>query len=118
MGVLSFVIKFDNGSDSVSAEFANKLAVVANMMSQPNMSKVLLRVEGHASATGAAITNQRLTERRADRVAQILVQRYGISPSRLEPLGYGYDKPGVGRDPAHPDNRRVQFLPLAAKPSP
>jgi outer membrane protein OmpA-like peptidoglycan-associated protein len=67
-------------------------------------------VEGHTDSTGKPEYNQRLSERRADAVRDLLIQ-YGVSPSRLSIKGYGASNPVA--DNSTPEgrqaNRRVQL---------
>ena len=51
----------------------------------------------------------RLSQKRAERVAQVLVQQ-GVSPQRLQPAGHGYSRPRFPRGSADAKkNRRVEF---------
>jgi len=67
-------------------------------------------VEGHTDSTGKPEYNQKLSERRADAVRDLLV-RYGVPASRLSIKGYGASNPVA--DNATPEgrqaNRRVQL---------
>lgn len=75
-----------------------------------------LLVEGHTDSQGAASTNLRLSQRRADAVRRYLV-RQGIDPDRLTAIGFGEDKPiahnrtRAGRE----RNRRVEFTILPSE---
>lgn len=40
-------------------------------------------IETNLPATGNPTINQKLSERRAEAVAKILIEKYGISPSRI-----------------------------------
>lgn len=49
-----------------------------------------IRLDGYADkATGKARTNQMLSIRRTDSVRNILIERYGIAPSRIDAQGIG-----------------------------
>lgn len=49
-----------------------------------------IRLDGYADkATGKARTNLMLSIRRTDSVRNILIERYGIAPSRIEAQGIG-----------------------------
>jgi OOP family OmpA-OmpF porin len=67
-------------------------------------------VEGHTDSTGKPEYNQRLSERRADTVRDLLIQ-YGVPASRLSIKGYGMSNPVA--DNSTPEgrqaNRRVQL---------
>lgn len=68
--------------------------------------QTMIRVEGHTDTTGAADYNQRLSERRAQAVADALVQR-GVNPQRVTVVGYGKSEP-ISSD--HAMNRRVNIV--------
>ena len=65
------------------------------------------RLAGFADPSGAPDYNQRLSERRADAVRRVLVDRHGVPDERLEAVGYGE------RDPSDPasdaERRRVEL---------
>lgn len=70
----------------------------------------LLRVEGHTDDKGVDAYNQKLSEARAQSVMAYLVKK-GVSPERLEAVGYGETKPLVENTnaAAREQNRRVEF---------
>ena len=70
-----------------------------------------IRVEGHTDRRGAAEANLRLSHARAEAVRDYLVTTMGISPERIEAVGYGEDRPLAEGDSATALtlNRRVEF---------
>lgn len=70
-----------------------------------------LRIEGHTDATGSAAPNLRLSERRAQSVADLLTQE-GISPGRITLAGYGENRPIADNRTAagRKKNRRVEII--------
>jgi outer membrane protein OmpA-like peptidoglycan-associated protein len=89
--------------DDESRETIKTLA--AWMRAHPEVR--LLRVEGLADALGSPAYNHRLSIRRAESVAAVLVAA-GVAAARLEPLGTGeaLAEPGQSRDA----ERSVRFL--------
>lgn len=70
-----------------------------------------ISIEGHTDARGSDEHNLELSQRRAERVRDVLV-RLGADPARIDVVGYGRTRP---RDPgtsddAHRHNRRVEFV--------
>jgi len=57
---------------------------------------VRLRIEGNTDNVGNAASNKRLSERRAQSVAEYLKETYNVSGNRLIIVGNGPDKPVVG----------------------
>ena len=65
-----------------------------------------IAVEGHTDAKGSEVYNQRLSERRAQAVKNALVQM-GVSPHRIQAVGYGESQPVSSKDAM---NRRVNIV--------
>jgi len=67
-------------------------------------------IEGHASNIGNAAYNMRLSERRANAVAEMLKQNFSIAESRISAVGYGVTRPRVegSTRAAHKANQRIE----------
>jgi OOP family OmpA-OmpF porin len=107
---LKDAIRFDSGRDTIRPESFRVLGEIAKVLAQhPELKKV--RVEGHTDDVGPAAYNKDLSERRATAVVRWLVEKGGIERQRLEPRGFGFERPiasnstAVGRS----RNRRVEF---------
>ena len=50
-------------------------------------------VEGYTDSTGNPAYNQKLSERRADAVRNVLVNQYGVAADRINSVGYGENNP-------------------------
>ena len=76
------------------------------MKSFPSTSVVM---EGHTDSKGAEAYNQRLSERRAKTIADMLVTDFGIDGSRVDSRGYGESRPVASNDTdeGRQHNRRV-----------
>lgn len=74
---------------------------------------VHVEVQGHADERGSIEANQQLSEQRAERVRQFLIEK-GIAPERLSAVGFGETKPLFKDAPNTPGiwflNRRVEFV--------
>ena len=72
------------------------------------------QVQGHTDSTGSASYNQRLSERRADSVANYL-ENLGVRNSRIDTIGYGESQPRATNSTAsgRQINRRVEIHVLA-----
>jgi OmpA-OmpF porin, OOP family len=59
-----------------------------------------VRVEGHADKRKKSTReyNQKLSERRANAVADYLVQNSGINAANITAVGYGFDRPVAPND--------------------
>ncbi len=54
---------------------------------------ITMTIEGHTDWIGTDEYNQGLSERRANAVKRKFVEEYGISPNRIETIGYGESRP-------------------------
>lgn len=84
-------VNFDSNSDRVKPEFYNEIRKVADFLAQYAGTKVV--IEGHTDSSGAAAYNKDLSQRRADAVANALVEQFGIARSRVSAVGYGEEQP-------------------------
>jgi OmpA-OmpF porin, OOP family len=106
-------IQFDTGRDSIKKESFKLLDDVARLLlAHPELQRI--RVEGHTDNVGAASYNKDLSERRAKAVVRYLVER-GVEKQRLEPAGYGFERPVASNATAlgRARNRRVEFTLVA-----
>jgi len=96
-----------------SAEFTPKTypvldAIVVIMKKYP---AARFRIEGHTDSVGSAEYNLKLSQRRAEAVRNYLISK-GISPDRLEAVGYGETRPIASNRTAagRAKNRRVEII--------
>jgi len=101
-------VSFDLDSDVVRPGLYNELDRIAQIMIKYPQTSIL--VEGHTDSTGSEAYNQQLSERRANSVKNLLVQR-GVQAYRINILGYGESRPVATN--ATPEgrqmNRRVEI---------
>lgn len=101
-------ILFDVDRDQVKPEARHSLETAADVLIR--YPDTYVTVEGHTDSTGSHEYNQGLSERRAGRVHDVLVQS-GVPRERLSVRGYGETDPVA--DNATPEgrqlNRRVQL---------
>jgi outer membrane protein OmpA-like peptidoglycan-associated protein len=101
-------VTFDYDSASVRPGLYSEIDRIANVLIK--YPQTVIRVEGHTDSTGSESYNMDLSQRRADAVKNIIVQR-GVSSTRLETMSYGESMPiadnntEVGRAM----NRRVEI---------
>ena len=88
-----------------SYKLLNQVASVLN-----DFPKMKVSIEGHTDTVGGEAPNMRLSQRRAEAVLDYLVSK-GISPDRLEAIGYGPTKPIASNKTAsgRARNRRTEF---------
>ena len=101
-------VTFDLDSDVVRPGLYTELDRIAQIMIKYPQTSIL--VEGHTDSTGSETYNQQLSDRRANSVKNLLVQR-GVQQFRINTLGYGESRPvatnvtAAGRQM----NRRVEI---------
>ncbi|MBS7325216.1 MAG: OmpA family protein [Thiopseudomonas sp.] len=103
---LEVLFDFDkaNVKDGSYADIQN----LAEFMKQyPQLSTT---VEGHTDSVGPDAYNQKLSERRANAVRQVLVDQYGVESGRVNSVGYGESRPIADNATAEGRalNRRVE----------
>lgn len=101
-------VTFATGSYTINPGFQTLLDRVAGSLQQyPNS---LVDVYGYTDTVGSAASNQRLSEQRAQAVANYLIGR-GVSSARIRWMGYGETqlKVATGDNVNEPMNRRVEI---------
>ncbi|OEE49534.1 hypothetical protein A1OS_07100 [Enterovibrio norvegicus] len=83
-------ILFANGSSYIHPNYYPEVAKVADFIKRHPYTDVI--IEGHASATGPADINKRLSLERAQSIKALLLSRYGIKRARIQSIGYGEDQ--------------------------
>lgn len=102
-------ITFATGSWDISMNQAGTLKKVADAMAKVlrnNPAETFL-IEGHTDAVGSAQSNLVLSDRRAQAVADVLTQVYGIAPENMVTQGYGEQFLKVMTYGPEQQNRRV-----------
>lgn len=102
-------INFETGSWDIFPDQAAKLQVIAdgiNRAIQRNPNTVFL-IEGHTDAVGSDVDNLSLSDRRAQSVAELLSQQFGVPPENLATQGYGEQYLKIPTDGPERANRRV-----------
>ncbi len=99
-----------NKADIKPQYYKNLDEVVKVLKANPGLK---VEIQGHTDNVGSAAYNMKLSLRRAQAVANYLIQ-HGISPSRLTVKGYGFTRPVASNDTPEGRalNRRVQIKPL------
>ena len=102
-------VTFDTGSWEVAPDQVERLAVIADGINRAiaaNPTEVFL-IEGHTDAVGSDIDNLSLSDRRAESVALVLSQQFGVLPENLTTQGYGAHYLKIPTPGPERANRRV-----------
>ena len=87
-------INFALESAELTPEARRDLDQVASALLDPRLAGVPVTLEGHTDATGDALYNLNLSERRAAAVLAYLVTR-GVDRGRLQAVGHGEHRPSA-----------------------
>ncbi|WP_043307352.1 OmpA family protein [Pseudomonas sp. ML96] len=101
-------VKFDFDKSKVKEESYGDIKNLADFMNQyPQTSTT---VEGHTDSVGTDAYNQKLSERRANAVREVLVNQYGVGADRVGSVGYGESRPVADNatEAGRAVNRRVE----------
>jgi len=83
-------IFFDSGKSELRPESKLELDKLVNLMQK--FPELIVEISGHTNSAGNKEFNQKLSEKRAQSVAQYLVDK-GIAAHRLRTIGYGDEHP-------------------------
>lgn len=105
---VSLKVLFDTASDVVKPEYESEVKKVADFLEQYQGTSA--EIQGHTDSRGSNAYNKTLSQKRADSIVKVLVEKFGIAVSRLKAVGYGEEQLLVKQDktPAEQaQNRRV-----------
>jgi chemotaxis protein MotB len=119
---LSDRVLFESGQAALTPGARTILDTLATLLAKyPNE----VRVEGHTDNVpvhpgGRYDSNWELSATRATSVVRYLIENHRLTPYQLSAAGYGEYRPEVSNETAEGQarNRRVDFVILAARPSP
>lgn len=101
-------VKFDFDRAVVKQDSMSDIQDLADFMKQYGQTSTV--VEGHTDSVGTDAYNQRLSERRANAVRDVLVNQHGLDASRVDAVGYGESRPVADNstEEGRAINRRVE----------
>lgn len=88
---MNLQIEYDTNKSIIKPAYYGEVEKVANFMKRfPHIKGV---IEGFTDNVASAKYNMKLSQRRAEGVVKMLVQKYGIDKSRLSAKGFGLTRP-------------------------
>ncbi len=106
-------IYYEKNSEEISLESIGELEKLVRFMT--DNPSIEIEIASHTDASGSETYNRKLSQKRAESVAQYLMDS-GIAPERITPKGYGEDqllnhcKEGVEcSEEEHKENRRTEI---------
>ncbi len=100
---------FESNSDKLSQNSLTDFDQIIKSMA--TFPQATLKVVGHTDATGSAEYNQKLSERRAQAVADYIISN-GVDANRVQAIGAGMTEPKASNKTAagRTENRRVEVI--------
>ena len=108
---LSLLIQFDFNSARVRPQSEQALSNLSQALQAPELSNSHFAVEGHTDAKGSVDYNLKLSQQRAQAVADFL-QAHGVARERLVAAGKGSTELANTEQPFAAENRRVRIVNL------
>jgi OOP family OmpA-OmpF porin len=87
--VFRFNFKFD--SYKIDKKYYPEIKKLADTLK--NNKKLKIEIEGFTDIIGSYVYNKELSVKRANALREILINKFGINPKRIDIIGYGWDHP-------------------------
>jgi OOP family OmpA-OmpF porin len=103
-------LRFASGSPDLDAGNEDLLAKIDDVVAI--YPRALLLVEGHTDSRGSDRINKRLSEQRAQAVANHMIAEMGVPAHRITVVGYGADRPIANNETVEgrEKNRRIDLV--------
>ena len=105
-------IRFEVNSAKLSPDATKQLDELGKALTSPQLATAKIEINGHTDASGDAVYNKRLSQKRADAVKEYLVKVYRINEGRLVAIGWGEEHLKNADAPKAAANRRVEIVNL------
>ena len=104
---VELLVNFEFDRSEVRPQYFDEIEEVANFMAQ--YPDVVVELEGHTDSTGTDEYNQGLSERRANAVRDVMINRFNVRASRITARGFGESQPATSNSTSEgrAQNRRV-----------
>lgn len=105
---ITLYVTFPLNSAEIGDRYDDDIREIANALEADQ--DVTTEIAGHTDSTGPAEYNQELSQRRAEAVADRLIELYDIDSDRVTPVGYGESDPVATNETeeGRAQNRRVE----------
>src|SRR6185437_14632109 len=88
---LSYTLQFETNSAELKGDVSEVLGQLANDLKSSPYKQLV--VEGHTDSVGSDSYNQKLSLKRAQKIRELLISDYQISPKMIIAKGYGSSHP-------------------------
>ncbi|MDZ7792061.1 MAG: OmpA family protein [Xanthomonadales bacterium] len=111
---MDLTIEFAFNSADLLPEGQRQVEILGRAFKGERLAPYRFRIVGHTDAVGSSEYNQRLSEQRAARVREALIEEFGIAPDRLVAKGAGESEPIDGLPEDAREHRRVEIVAITA----
>jgi outer membrane protein OmpA-like peptidoglycan-associated protein len=111
---IDFEINFEYNSAKIAPSAMPTARNLGEALTGADLKGSTFIIEGHTDAKGSDLSNQKLSERRADTIKRFLVNQYKVPAAELVAVGYGKSRLKNPNDPFGAENRRVRVVNMAA----
>jgi len=107
--VLDDLVFASGAATLADGDYPSLAAVAAWLQAHPDGTIALV---GHTDASGSLAANTALSERRAEAVAEVLIDRFAVDPARVAAKGVGFLAPRATNqtEEGRQKNRRVEVI--------
>ncbi len=106
---INLSIPFVINKSTLTLQGQSMVNTIAEALQTPQLQSHQFLIEGHTDQSGQYQLNQKLSQQRAERVRQALIQK-GIAAGRLVAVGRASDDLLNKENPLAAENRRVKFV--------
>jgi outer membrane protein OmpA-like peptidoglycan-associated protein len=103
-------ILFDYDSADVGPKAAPAVNALGAALSKDQFKNTVFFINGYTDAKGSPEYNQSLSQRRAEAVRRVLIERFRMTPNTLVATGFGKEQLKNTANPFADENRRVQIV--------
>ena len=103
-------IYFDYDSATIGPKAAPAVNALGSALSKDEFKGTVFFINGHTDAKGSPEYNQQLSQRRAESVRRVLIERFRLAPDTLIATGFGKEQLKNSANPLADENRRVQVV--------
>lgn len=103
-------VEFAFDSSTITSDYDEEISNAAQFLNENPDVKAI--IEGHTDWTGPEDYNQWLSDRRANRVRDAIIDMHGVNPDQIIAVGYGESRPAATNETAEGRklNRRVDLV--------
>jgi outer membrane protein OmpA-like peptidoglycan-associated protein len=110
-------VNFEYNSAAITPAAMATLMSLGKALSDSRLSGSIFMIGGHTDGKGTAEYNLALSARRAEAVKQFLAEKFKLPPDSLLAVGYGMEQLKDKEHPFAAENRRVQVVNMAPRPT-